>query len=154
MFHGALNDRAMIKLKSIIQHLPEFERLNSLVQKQNVVTLQGVYGSLISLIIDYLSQTNDAPILALCPDSDNAEKLADDLKSCLPDNFIAYLPPDEVVPFDKGVFTPSIYSERLNGLLGILSREVKIVITTAPALAPPAPFSGKFEIKYGSVEPK
>ncbi len=124
----------MLKLTSHIFALPEFEALHQQTMQHLEVKIRGTYGSFNAFIALFLHQTFESPLLVIAPDNESAEKLSDDLQILAPPHHTAYLPADEVVPFDRGLFTPSLYSQRLHALTDILEGKSKILVVSPQAL--------------------
>lgn len=124
----------MIKLKSIITHTPEFERLREQTLTQTSVYVKGISGSFLSFVLNYVFELFESTLLAVIPDTEQAEKLADDLQSLLPVHQVHYFPQAETLPYDQGSFTPAIHSARLNTLVSLLENPNAIVITTPISL--------------------
>ena len=124
----------MVKFKTIIYQLNEFEGLLKVLKKKNEINLTGIYGSLLALVINYLREIEQSPQLIIVPDADSAENLMDDLQNFAPSDQISYFPSDEAVPFDKGLFTPILYSMRINALTVTIEKKAPIIITTPPAI--------------------
>ena len=124
----------MVKLSARIFGLPEFETLRQEAMRRSVVKIRGVYGSFAAFITLFLHQTFETPVLAILPDNESAEKLTDDLQTLTTPATSAFLPADEVVPFDRGLFTPALYSQRLNALTNILEGKSRILVVSPQAL--------------------
>ncbi len=124
----------MVKLSAQLFQLPEFEALHQAVMQQPRVKIRGVYGSFSAFIALFLHQTFEAPLLVIMPDNERAEQLTDDLQTLSPPHLSAFLPADEVVPFDKGLFTPALYSQRLNALTNIMEGKSRILVVSPQAL--------------------
>jgi transcription-repair coupling factor (superfamily II helicase) len=124
----------MLKLKPVLYELPEFQEFQKLLERNSAVRIKGVYGSFLAVLINFIKETRKRPILVVQPEGDAAEKLIDDLRSFMPESHAAYFPSDEVVPFDRGMFTPALYSMRLNALALAVENSAPVIVTTPPAL--------------------
>ena len=124
----------MLKITPVLYELPEFAEFQRLLESKNAIRIKGGYGSLLAAIINFIKETQKRPILIVQPDGDAAEKLIDDLRSFMPESHAAYFPSDEVVPFDKGMFTPALYSMRLNALALAVENPAPVLVTTPPAV--------------------
>ncbi len=124
----------MLKLKSIITSLPEFNTLREQVFSSSQLSVKGISGSLLSFVLDYLYELFENSLIAVMPDTEQAEKLTDDLQSLLPGNRVHYLPQAETLPYDQGSFTPAIHSTRLNTLISLLEEPASVIITTPVSL--------------------
>ncbi|MEJ2536533.1 MAG: hypothetical protein P8048_05710, partial [Calditrichia bacterium] len=98
------------------------------------IEIKGLSGSFLSIVLNYVYDLFENSILAIVPETEKAEKLADDLQSLMPQNRVLYFPQAEIVPFDQGNFTPSLYSARLNALISTLENPASIIITTPVGL--------------------
>ncbi len=124
----------MIKLTAQLFALPEFEALRQQVMQHREVRIRGVYGSFAALVALFLQQTFESPLLVITADNESAEQLADDLQTLAPPALSAHLPSDEVVPFDRGLFTPTLYSQRLHALSNIVEQKSRILVVSPQAL--------------------
>ena len=124
----------MLKLKSIITHTPEFEQLREQIFSNRIVSIKGISGSFLSFILNYVFELFENSLLAIIPDTERAEKLADDLQSLMPRSRVHYFPQAETLPYDQGSFTPAIHSARLNTLVSLLEEPASIIITTPVGL--------------------
>ncbi len=124
----------MLKLKSIITGLPEFEELREKIFENREISVRGLSGSLTGFVLNYLYELFGNSVLAIIPDTEKAERLADDLQSLIPQERVLYFPQAETLPFDQGSFTPAITSARLNALASLLDRPDSIVVTTPVGL--------------------
>ncbi len=124
----------MLKLKSIITQLPEFNQFREKIFSNQSVYIRGISGSFLSFILDYIYDIFENSILAIVPDTERAEKLADDLQSLLPKDRVYYFPQAELIPFDQGEFTPVLHSVRLNTLISLLDNPSSTIITTPVGL--------------------
>ena len=129
----------MVKLKTIIYQLPEFEILRKVLYQEGKIKLRGVYGSLLSLVVNYVREIHEKPQLVVVADTDAAEQLVDDLQNFAPADQVRYFPSDEAVPFDKGVFTPILYSMRMNALTVAVEKASPIIVTTPAAILKKVP---------------
>ncbi len=98
------------------------------------VKIRGVYGSFAALVALFLQQTFESPLLIITADNESAEKLADDLQTLAPSHLSAHLPADEVVPFDRGLFTPTLYSQRLNALSNLVEGKSRLLVVSPQSL--------------------
>lgn len=124
----------MVKLKTIIYQLPEFEILGKVLRQKGEIKLRGVYGSLLAMVINYIREIYQKPQLVVVSGADAAEQLADDLQNFAPAEQIRYFPSDEALPFDKGIFTPILNSMRMNALTVAVEKGSPIIVTTPAAL--------------------
>ncbi len=124
----------MLKLASTIYGQDEYTDLHRALLSRHSITVRGIYGSFLAFVIKYVQDTLESPLLVIVPDSDAAEKLVDDLRMLSRPALTAYLPSDEVVPFDRGLFTPALYSMRLNALSDLVEKRARVLVTTPPAL--------------------
>jgi transcription-repair coupling factor (superfamily II helicase) len=120
----------MIKLKSIISNIAEFESLRERIFQNKTVSIKGVSGSFQSFVLNYIYELFENTLLVVVPDTEFAEKLADDLQSLSPPDRVHYFPQAETLPFDQGTFAPAINSTRLKTLISLLENPTSIVITT------------------------
>ncbi|MCK6620691.1 MAG: transcription-repair coupling factor [Calditrichaceae bacterium] len=141
----------MLKLKPVLYGLPEFAELQKLLEQKPAIRVKGLYGSFQAAAINFIKETRNCPILAVQPDGDAAEKLVDDLRSFMPagesfgESQAVYFPSDEVVPFDKGLFTPALYSMRLNALAAAVEQPAPVIVTTPSALLRRVPDPAAFK---------
>jgi transcription-repair coupling factor (superfamily II helicase) len=144
----------MVKLKTIIYQLPEFDILRKTLHQKSDIKLRGIYGSLLALIINYGREVHQNPQLVVVADADAAEKLVDDLQNFAPADQIRYFPSDEAVPFDKGIFTPILYSMRMNALTVAVEKTSPIIVTTPAAILKkvPPPETVKKNLLYLEVK--
>lgn len=124
----------MLKLKSIVTEIKEFQALREKIFSNKNTYIKGISGSFLSFILNYIYDLSVNSLLAIVPDTERAEKLADDLQSLMPKNRVFYFPQVELIPFDRGEFTPSLHSVRLNALVSILENPSSIVVTTPVGL--------------------
>jgi transcription-repair coupling factor (superfamily II helicase) len=124
----------MLKLKSILTAQPVFETFRERLFANTSIEIKGLSGSFLSIVLNYVYDLFENSILAIVPETEKAEKLADDLQSLMPQNRVLYFPQAEIVPFDQGNFTPSLYSARLNALISTLENPASIIITTPVGL--------------------
>ena len=120
----------MLKLKSILSELRIFEELREKLFSSDEVFVKRINGSFLSFLLNFVYDNFGKNIIAIIPDTEQAEKLADDLQSFMPTNRVYYFPQSEIIPFDKGNFTPALHSVRLNTLISILEEPSSIIITT------------------------
>jgi transcription-repair coupling factor (superfamily II helicase) len=120
----------MLKLKSIITHTPEFEQLREQIFTHPVVNIRGISGSFLSFILNYVFELFENTLLTIVPDTERAEKLADDLQSLMPKSLVHYFPQAETLPYDRGSFTPAIHSARLNTIVSLLEEPASVIVTT------------------------
>ena len=120
----------MIKLKSIITAYDKFEILKEKILSNTEISIRGISGSFQSFIINYLFELFENAILVIIPETEQAEKLTDDLQSLMPKDRVHYFPQAETLPFDKGSFTPAIHSSRLKALISFLEQPASIIVTT------------------------
>ena len=144
----------MVKLKTIIYQLPEFDILRKTLRQKSEIKLRGIYGSLLALIINHIREVYQSPQLVVVGDADAAERLIDDLQNFAPADQIGYFPSDEAVPFDKGIFTPILYSMRMNSLTVAVEKTSPIIVTTPAAILKkvPPPESIKKNLLYLEVK--
>ncbi|NOX38290.1 MAG: transcription-repair coupling factor [Calditrichaeota bacterium] len=126
--------KTMLKLAALIYGQDEFNDFYRALISQQRIKLRGIYGSFLAFVVKYVQDTFETPLLVITPDSDAAEKLVDDLQTLTNPSLTTYLPSDEVVPFDRGLFTPALYSMRLNALSNIVENKARILVTTPQAL--------------------
>ncbi|MFZ0391232.1 MAG: hypothetical protein WAN36_12315, partial [Calditrichia bacterium] len=96
--------------------------------------MRGINGSFLSFVLNYVVDVFENTLLAVLPDTEQAEKLADDLQSLMPQSRVLYFPQAEVVPFDQGSFAPALHSARLNALVSLLENPVSVLVTTPTSL--------------------
>ncbi len=143
----------MLKLKTILYNLPVFETFREWLFGRSVVPVRGISGSFLSYVVNYVYELFENDLLVVLPESETAEKLADDLQSFLPEERILYFPQKEVVPFDEGHFAPAVQSTRLKTLVALLENRHSIIVTTPVALLQrlPAPDSLKKQVAHVKV---
>ncbi len=124
----------MLKIKSILYNLPEFKLFRDTLFSRHQLTLKGITGSFLGFVLTYVVELLENSLLAVVPDTEQAEKLADDLQSLLPPERVHYFPQVEVVPFDRGSFAPALHSRRLNALVSLLENPYSVLITTPVGL--------------------
>ncbi len=124
----------MLKIKSLITSLPEFEQLRLQVFSQKTVAVRGITGSFLSLVLNYIFDLFEKTLLVVVPETELAEKLSDDLQSLMPKSKVHYFPQAETLPFDRGNFNPALHSRRLNALTSILEDPAGIIVTTPVGL--------------------
>lgn len=144
----------MVKFKTIIYQLAEFENLHKMLVQKSEIKLKGIYGSLLALVVNYIREIDQNPQLIIVPDADTAENLIDDLQNFAPFDHISYFPSDEAVPFDKGIFTPILYSMRMNALTVAIEKKTPIIVTTTAAILKkvPAPDLIKKNLVYLQIK--
>ncbi len=135
----------MLKLKPVLYDLPEFAEFQKLLEQKPAIRVKGLYGSFQAAAINFIKETRNCPILTVQPDGDAAEKLVDDLRSFMPESQAVYFPSAEVVPFDKGLFTPALYSMRLNALAAAVEQPAPVIVTTPPGLLRRVPDPAAFK---------
>ena len=124
----------MLKLKTKLHHLPEFEQVRKLIEKNQSIHLKGIYGSLLAIVISYLKEMLSVPQMIVLSNTDMAEKLNEDLETLMSVDEVSHFPTDEVVPFDEGIFTPALYSLRMRALTMAVEKQSPVIITTPSAL--------------------
>ncbi len=124
----------MLKIKPVLYQNPDLEHLAAKLSDQQQFSIKGLSGSYLAVICSYLQEANKQTQLVVMPDGDSAAKLVDDLRAFMPEGQAVYFPADEVVPFDKGMFTPALYSMRMNALTTLVEREVTVAVTTPISL--------------------
>ena len=134
--------KTMLKLAALIYSQEEFQDFYRALLSRQRIKLRGIYGSFLAFVVKYIQDTFETPLLVITPDSDAAEKLVDDLQTLDNPSLSTYLPSDEVVPFDRGLFTPALYSMRLNALFNIVEKKARILVTTPQALLRRVPQPG------------
>ncbi len=135
----------MLKLKPVFYELPEFKILQKLLREKTALSLRGIYGSFFAIVVNFIKESTEKPQLVVLPEGDAAEKLVDDLRAFMPDSHAVYFPSAEVLPFDKGMFTPALYSMRMNALAAAVEQNNVIVVTTPPALLRRVPSPTSFQ---------
>ncbi len=143
----------MLKLKSILFELPVFHQYREALFANNKLHIKGVRGSALSFVLDYTVELLENNLLAVVPDTEQAEMLADDLQGLLPARQVLYFPQAEVVPYDRGKFAPAIHSTRLNALVSLTENPYSVIITTPVGLMQriPSPEQIKPQISYLKV---
>ncbi len=129
----------MLKLKPLLYQLPEFQALSELLQQKGKLHLKGIYGSFLAVVINYIREINAKPQLVILPQAEDAEKLSDDLHALIPESQAVYFPSDEIMPFDQGIFSPALYSMRLNALAALSEYPAPVIVTTPAALMKKVP---------------
>lgn len=124
----------MLKLKSIITPSPEFELLREKLFTNRILAVKGITGSFQSFVLNYIYELFENTLLVVVPDTEQAEKLTDDLQSLSLKERVHYFPQAETLPYDQGTFTPAIHSTRLNTLISILEKPACIIVTTPVGL--------------------
>ncbi|MEJ2635247.1 MAG: transcription-repair coupling factor [Calditrichia bacterium] len=124
----------MLKLKSIVTDLPEFETFREKLFSGYQIYIKGINGSFLSFVLNYVVDTLENSLLAVVPDTEQAEKLTDDLQSLMPARRVLYFPQAEIVPFDNGSFAPALHSARLNALVSLLENPASVIVTTPISL--------------------
>ncbi len=124
----------MLKLKPVFYELPEFTSFQKLLRAPHPLSVRGIYGSFLAVVVNYIKEFTERPQLIVLPEGEGAEKLVDDLRAFMPESHAVYFPPAEVMPFDKGMFTPALYSMRMNALAAAIEQPAVIVVTTPAAL--------------------
>ncbi len=131
----------MLKLKSILFELPAFHRFREELFANTRLSVKGLSGSATGFVLDYTVELLENSLLAVVPDTEQAEKLADDLQALLPPSRVLYFPQAEVIPYDRGQFAPALHSTRLHALVSLLENPYSVIITTPVGLlrriAPP-----------------
>ena len=94
----------MLKLKSILTAQPVFETFRERLFTNTSTEIKGLSGSFLSIVLNYVYDLFENSILAIVPETEKAEKLADDLQSLMPQNRVLYFPQAEIVPFDQGKY--------------------------------------------------
>ncbi|MCB9068470.1 MAG: transcription-repair coupling factor [Calditrichae bacterium] len=135
----------MLKLKPSFYELPEFRQLLTLINTGKPVRLRGIYGSFLAFVINFIREHHEKPQLIVLPEADEAEKLVDDLRAFMPESHAVYFPSAEVVPFDKGMFTPALYSMRMNALAAAVEQPAPVLVTTPPGLLRRVPMPQSFQ---------
>ena len=120
----------MLKLKSILTGLPVFKEYREKLFANPQLQVKGLSGSFTGFVLNYTVELLENTLLAIVPDSEQAEKLTDDLQSLMPAQQVLYMPQSEVVPFDRGRFAPALHSARLNALVSLLENPASIIVTT------------------------
>ena len=143
----------MVKLKTIIYQLTEFEKLRNILPQKNEIKLKGIYGSFLAIVVNYIREISQKPQLVIVADADSAEKLNDDLQNFTQQDQICYFPSDEAVPFDRGIFTPILHSMRMKALAVIIEKKAPFIITTPSATIKkiPSPNQLKTNLVYLQV---
>ncbi len=124
----------MLKLKSLLSILPEFEEFRVKLFSNQKVYIKGISGSFLSFVLNYVVELLESPLLAIVPETEKAEKLTDDLQSIMPANRAIYFPEAEVIPFDKGSLASALHSSRLNALVSLVENPASIIVTTPVGL--------------------
>ena len=124
----------MLKLKSILTAQPVFNEFREKLFSNTTIEIKGLSGSFLSIVINYVYDLFENNILVIVPETEKAEKLADDLQSLMPGNRVLYFPQAEIIPYDQGNFTPALYSARLNALISTLENSASVIITTPVGL--------------------
>ncbi|MGH1364280.1 MAG: transcription-repair coupling factor [Calditrichia bacterium] len=135
----------MLKLKSLLYEFPQFKKFEKALEANNNFDVKAIYGSALPFIINYIRETTERAQCIIMPGGEAAEKLCDDLRSFMPENQFAYFPSDEILPFDKGLFTPALYSQRMHALATAVESPSNILITTPQALLRKVPQPGTFK---------
>jgi transcription-repair coupling factor (superfamily II helicase) len=132
----------MIKLKSLLHQLPEFNQFQKYLLEKDVIYLRGIYGSFLAIVLNYIREISNSSQLVIVSDPTESEKIIDDLNSFSRSDLNAYFPSDEIVPFDKGIFSPALHSKRMYALLLAIEKVAPIIITTPSGLLKrvPAPY--------------
>ncbi|GAB4342756.1 MAG: transcription-repair coupling factor [Calditrichia bacterium] len=124
----------MLKLKSIITSLSEFEEFKEALFSHKTLSIKGISGSFLSFALSYVVELLENPLMAIVPDAEKAEKITDDLQSLMPAERAVYFPQAELVPYDTGQFAPMLHSNRLKALVSLLEQPASVIVTTPTAL--------------------
>jgi len=135
----------MLKLKPILYAFDSYKRLEAQLNKKENLEVKGISGSALSFVLNFIRETTGRAQCVIMPGGEAAERLCDDLRSFMPTNQFAYFPSDEILPFDKGLFTPALYSQRMNALATAVENPSHILVTTPAALLRKVPQPSTFK---------
>ena len=135
----------MLKLKPTLYAFDSYKKLEALIKKKENLEVKGISGSALSFILNFIRETTGRAQCIVMPGGEAAERLCDDLRSFMPSNQFAYFPSDEILPFDKGLFTPALYSQRMSALATAVENPTHILVTTPAALLRKVPQPSTFK---------
>lgn len=92
--------------------------------------LSGLYGSSKTFFLSALFEISRFSILAIFPEQEEAERIAEELESLLQDG-VRFFPGSEIHEKDLALINPRRASTQMEVLRGLLANEIKIVLTTA-----------------------
>ncbi len=124
----------MLKIKSLLYNLPEFEKFQEALSQNLQVRVKGITGSFLSFVLNYVYDIFENGMLIVVPDTETAEKLTDDLQAMIPERKVLYFPQAEIIPFDSGSYAPALHSARLNTLVSLIENPSSIVVATPVSL--------------------
>ncbi|APF20282.1 transcription-repair coupling factor [Caldithrix abyssi DSM 13497] len=131
-------------LKEKLTELAAFRQLLEKVEKNRIVQLIGLSGSLRAFIAQGLSETLDRPLLYIANDLDSAEKLRDDLELLGLKLPFAFMPPLKFDPYDTVEASPSLLRLRIETTQTLIEHDTWLAVTTPQALLESLPLPEEF----------
>jgi len=104
------------------------------IRTANGGVLTSLHGSSLSLIAALLQRDRPAQTLVVAPKLDDAEDLAQDLSTLLPETPVRLFPEFEILPYEKRSPYKGITGQQVEVLHHLLSGESCIVVTSAKGL--------------------
>jgi len=96
--------------------------------------VRGIAGSAGALFLAALARSMPRPFAVIVPDLDRAEAWRDDLEFLLGEGRVAYLPPQDVVPWSAQVATGPVRDDRVTAMVRLGRPDPPIVVIPALSL--------------------
>ncbi|MCX6830076.1 MAG: transcription-repair coupling factor [candidate division Zixibacteria bacterium] len=109
------------------------------------VTVTGLAGSSQGILLANLAENSARPIIAIMTGTDEANNLFDDLSFLMNEKDVAHFPSRMTPPYEFRSPAAEIVGQRLAALSGLINNEIKILVTSIPAVIEPTISRSDFE---------
>jgi transcription-repair coupling factor (superfamily II helicase) len=121
-------------LDRLLSRAAQEDLLRQLLPKSNGGVFTSLSGSSASLMAALLFRERPTQTLVIAPKLDDAEGLAHDLATLLPDHPVLFYPEFEILPYDSRSAYKGITGQQVEVLHHVLSSEMCVVVTSAKGL--------------------
>ncbi|UCE03202.1 MAG: transcription-repair coupling factor [Candidatus Latescibacterota bacterium] len=121
-------------LDRLLSRAAQEDLLRQLLPKSNGGVFTSLSGSSASLMAALLFRERPTQTLVIAPKLDDAEGLAHDLATLLPDHPVLFYPEFEILPYDSRSPYKGITGQQVEVLHHVLSGEMCVVVTSAKGL--------------------
>jgi transcription-repair coupling factor (superfamily II helicase) len=131
---------------------PGFESLRARLDARAAATpVRGIAGSAGALFLAALARSTPRPFAVIVPDLDRAEAWKDDLEFLLGEGRVAYLPPQDVVPWSAQIATGPVRDDRITAMVRLGRPEPPVVVIPALSLYRLVPEPGRLRSREVAV---
>ena len=139
-----------VHLNGIINRFAEsapFQQLQKRIKSltDNEITVAGLAGSSSAILLANLANITDEPIIAIMPDSEEAENLYDDLVFLMGEDKVGYFSAMQSPPYEFRSPSAETVGKRLSTISRLKRSELLIVVTSIEAIIEPSILPQDFE---------